>query len=77
MVDYLHHHIENAEIEIKDLAYKGAYKIYGTLLPLEVQKRLDKELKSIIENNFATLYMIAQKLVKKSNPIQWENITKR
>ncbi len=60
-------HIENAEIEIKDLAYNSAYKIYGNPLPLEVQKRLDKELKSIIENNFATLYMIAQKLVKKSN----------
>ena len=60
-------HIKDSEIEIKDLAYKGAYKRYGNQLPEEVQERLDKELNSIIENGFATLYMIAQKLVKKSN----------
>lgn len=60
-------HIENAEIEIKDLAYKGAHRIYGNPLPIKVQERLDKELKSIIENDYATLYMIAQKLVKKAN----------
>lgn len=60
-------HIENSEIEIKELAYDGAYRIYGNPLPIEVQERLDKELKSIIENDFATLYMIAQKLVQKSN----------
>ena len=60
-------HIENAEIEIKDLAYKGAHRIYGNPLPIKVQERLDKELKSIIENDYATLYMMAQKLVQKSN----------
>ena len=60
-------HIENAEIEIKDLAYNGAHRIYGNPLPIKVQDRLDKELKSIIKNDYATLYMIAQKLVQKSN----------
>ena len=60
-------HIENAEIEIKDLAYKSAYRIYGNPLPIKIQERLDRELKSIIENDYATLYMIAQKLVQKSN----------
>lgn len=60
-------HMKNAEIELKELAYSGAYKIYGDVLPTQVQERLDKELKTIIENDFATLYMIAQKLVKKSN----------
>lgn len=60
-------HIENAEIAIKDLAYKGAHIIYGNPLPVKVQDRLDKELKLIIENDYATLYMIAQKLVQKSN----------
>ncbi len=61
-------HIENIEMEIKELAYDGAYSIYGNPLPTEVKERLDKELNSIIENeDFATLYMIAQKLVKKSN----------
>ena len=60
-------YIKNAEIEIKDLAYKGAHRIYGNLLSTQVQERLDKELKSIIENDYATLYTIAQKLVQKSN----------
>lgn len=57
----------NSEIEIKESAYKGAYKLYGNPLPEKIKERLDKELNSIIKNNFATLYLIAQKLVKKSN----------
>ena len=60
-------YIKNAEIEIKDLAYKGAHRIYGNSLSIKVQERLDKELKSIIENDYATLYMIAQKIVEKAN----------
>ena len=59
--------LPNSNLEIKELAYKGAYKLYGDPLSKEVQNRLDTELESIIENNFATLYMIAQKLVSKSN----------
>lgn len=60
-------YIENSELEIKELAYKGAYNIYGNPLPIEVEERLNIELNSITENNFSTLYMIAQKLVQKSN----------
>lgn len=60
-------YIANSEKEIKELTYSKAYKLYGRVLPKEVQARLDKELNSITENNFATLYMIAQKLVKKAN----------
>ena len=59
--------IKNAEVEIKDLEYKGAHRIYGNSLSIKVQERLDKELKSIIENDYATLYMIAQKIVEKAN----------
>ena len=58
--------LEN-NIEIKELAYNGAYRIYEKTLPKQVQERLDKEQKSIIENDYTTLYMIAQKLVQKSN----------
>lgn len=59
--------LENYEVKIKELVYKGANKIYGNALPEEVEDRINKELKSIIENNFTILYIIAQKLVKKSN----------
>lgn len=59
--------IEGAEEEIRKLTYQRAYELYGNPLPLTVQKRIDKELKAIINNGFAVLYYIAHKLVKKSN----------
>lgn len=52
---------------LKELAYQCAYKIYGNPLTKEIQERLDRELKSIIEYNYATLYLIAQRLVKRTN----------
>lgn len=58
--------IEGAEEEIKDMTLKKVYSIYGDPLPEVVQKRLDKELNSIINNGYAVLYLIAQKLVAKS-----------
>ena len=60
-------YIENSENEIRELAYQGAYKIYGDTLSKEVENRLNKELKSIIDNGFSTIYLIAQRLVKKAN----------
>ncbi|WAA13569.1 PolC-type DNA polymerase III [Fervidibacillus halotolerans] len=58
--------IEGAEEEIRSMSYEQARKIYGDPLPEIVEKRLEKELKSIIENGFAVIYLIAHKLVKKS-----------
>ena len=58
--------IEGAEEHIKRMTLDKVHSIYGEVLPEVVQKRLDKELNSIINNGYAVLYLIAQKLVAKS-----------
>ncbi len=60
-------HIEGCEQTIKDIAYKKAHELYGDPLPQIVEERLSKELESIIKNGFSVMYIIAQKLVWKSN----------
>ena len=60
-------HIDGCEQTIKDIAYGKAHELYGDQLPKIVQERLDKELDSIIKNGFSVMYIIAQKLVWKSN----------
>ena len=60
-------HIPGCEQTIKDIAYNKAHELYGDTLPEIVQERLDKELDSIIKNGFSVMYIIAQKLVWKSN----------
>lgn len=58
--------IPGAEEDIRDMTLKKVHEIYGDKLPEVVQSRLDKELNSIINNGYAVLYLIAQKLVAKS-----------
>jgi DNA polymerase-3 subunit alpha (Gram-positive type) len=58
--------IEGAEDEIRNMTLNKVKSIYGDNLPEVIQKRLDKELNSIINNGYAVLYLIAQKLVAKS-----------
>jgi DNA polymerase-3 subunit alpha (Gram-positive type) len=58
--------IENAERMISDEAYSNAKKRYGDPLPKPVEERIERELKSIIDNGYAVLYLIAKKLVEKS-----------
>ena len=53
--------------DIKNMVEETSHQMYGDELPEIVQKRLDKELNSIIGYGYATLYDIASKLVKKSN----------
>lgn len=58
---------EGANEELRGMAEKRAHEIYGDPLPEVVQARLEKELNSIIGNGYATLYLLAQRLVHKSN----------
>jgi len=60
-------HIEGCEQTIRDITMNRAHELYGENLPEIVQSRIDKELDSIIKNGFSVMYIIAQKLVKKSN----------
>lgn len=59
--------IEGSDQQIRDLAYTRAHELYGDPLPELIEQRLEKELNSIISNGFAVIYLIAQKLVLKSN----------
>ncbi len=59
--------IENSEQNLRDICYNRAHEIYGKDLPEAVSKRLEKELNSIISNGYSVMYIIAQKLVWKSN----------
>ncbi|CAJ1186785.1 DNA polymerase III PolC-type [Companilactobacillus paralimentarius] len=59
--------MEGAEDEIRSLTMNKAHELYGDPLPELVQKRMDRELKSIIGNGFSVIYLIAQRLVYKSN----------
>ncbi|WP_112180879.1 PolC-type DNA polymerase III [Paraliobacillus zengyii] len=58
--------IDGAEDEIREMSYNFAKNIYGNDLPEIVEKRIEKELKSIIGHGFAVIYLISHKLVKKS-----------
>ncbi len=59
--------IENSEQDLRDICYNKAHEIYGEDLPEPVSTRLEKELNSIISNGYSVMYIIAQKLVWKSN----------
>ncbi|PAE16439.1 PolC-type DNA polymerase III [Virgibacillus sp. 7505] len=58
--------IDGAEDEMRQMSYDRARSIYGDTLPEIVEKRIEKELKSIIGHGFAVIYLISHKLVKKS-----------
>ena len=59
--------IENSDEDTKEMVFNRAHELYGDPLPPIVVERIDKELTGIIENGYSVLYLISQKLVKKSN----------
>ena len=59
--------IDNSDQMLRDICYNKAHEMYGEDLPEIVSERLERELKSIIGNGYAVMYIIAQKLVWKSN----------
>ncbi|MGF7436584.1 PolC-type DNA polymerase III [Lentilactobacillus senioris] len=59
--------MDGAEDEIQRRTMDTAHEMYGETLPEIVDQRLEKELKSIIGNGFSVIYLIAQRLVAKSN----------
>ncbi len=58
--------IDGADEQIREMTLNKAHSIYGEKLPEIVEKRLNKELDSIINNGYAVMYLIAHKLVSKS-----------
>ena len=59
--------IADSDETLRKICYDRAHEMYGEELPEIVTERLERELHSIISNGFAVMYIIAQKLVWKSN----------
>ncbi|MDO4545586.1 MAG: PHP domain-containing protein, partial [Bacillota bacterium] len=58
--------IPNAAEHLRETCEEKAAAMYGSPLPDVIRERLDKELNSIIENEYAVMYRSAEMLVKKS-----------
>ncbi len=55
--------IEGSDEMLREICWDNAHKKYGDPVPDIVEKRLEKELNSIINNGFSIMYISAQKLV--------------
>ncbi len=59
--------IKNSDVEVTEIVYNTAKEIYGNNLPSIIKDRIENELQGIIGGGFDVIYLISQKLVKKSN----------
>ena len=59
--------IERAEEQVAEMTYAKAFELYGNPLPDIIDRRIEKELTSILGNGFAVIYLASQMLVHRSN----------
>jgi len=59
--------IEGSKDELVSMCHKRVHELYGDDLPPLVKERMDYELDKITTHGFDVMYMIAQKLVYRSN----------
>jgi len=59
-------HMPGADTEIRQSSFTRARQLYGDPLPTLVKERLETELESIVGNGFAGIYLLAERMVKKS-----------
>lgn len=62
-------HIDNADNQLRELAYTRAKELYGDPLPEEITERLERELSRIIgdKESYAVNYLLAREIVSKAN----------
>ncbi len=58
--------LDDSAAKTEKMVYDNAHEMYGPNLPEIVQKRIEKELKSITGHGFDVIYLISSQLVKKS-----------
>lgn len=59
--------IENSAETTKKLVDDKAHELYGEKIPENIKERIKQELEGIFSGGFDVIYLISQKLVKKSN----------
>ncbi len=58
--------IDSIKVELEKIVYHNALKLYGSEIHPVISQRIEKELKNIIDNEYAPIYYISYLLTKKS-----------